>query len=91
MRSLPPLASNGVTAAVHSAGQPREHDSAALHASGAARYVDDLKEPRELLHAAVGLTGIACGAVRSLDLDAGRAAPGGVAVLTAAQILGGGA
>ncbi|WP_017517841.1 xanthine dehydrogenase molybdopterin binding subunit [Pseudomonas nitroreducens] len=88
MRSLPPLAGNGVTGAIHSAGQPREHDSAALHVSGAARYVDDLKEPRELLHAAVGLTSIACGAVRSLDLDAVRAAPGVVAVLTLDDVPG---
>ncbi|MBB4861967.1 xanthine dehydrogenase large subunit [Pseudomonas nitritireducens] len=88
MRSLPPLASNGVAVAVHSAGKPREHDSAALHVSGAARYVDDLKEPRELLHAAVGLTEIACGAVLSLDLDAVRSAPGVVAVLTLDDVPG---
>ncbi|MHB9800775.1 xanthine dehydrogenase molybdopterin binding subunit [Pseudomonas sp. MT3] len=88
MRSLPPLAGNGVTVAVHSAGQPREHDSATLHVSGAARYVDDLKEPRELLHAAVGLTEIACGRVLALDLDAVRAAPGVVAVLTLADVPG---
>ncbi|HZF83269.1 MAG TPA: xanthine dehydrogenase molybdopterin binding subunit [Burkholderiaceae bacterium] len=88
MRSLPPLASNGVAVAIHSAGKPREHDSAALHVSGAARYVDDLKEPRELLHAAVGLTEIACGAVLSLDLDAVRSAPGVVAVLTLDDVPG---
>ncbi|WP_448678573.1 xanthine dehydrogenase molybdopterin binding subunit [Pseudomonas nicosulfuronedens] len=88
MRSLPPLASNGVTVAIHSAGKPREHDSATLHVSGAARYVDDLKEPRELLHAAVGLTEIACGAVLSLDLDAVRKAPGVVAVLTLDDVPG---
>ncbi|MDH1071544.1 xanthine dehydrogenase molybdopterin binding subunit [Pseudomonas nitroreducens] len=88
MRSLPPLASNGVAVAIHSAGQPREHDSAALHVSGAARYVDDLKEPRDLLHAAVGVTEIACGAVLSLDLDAVRSAPGVVAVLTLDDVPG---
>ncbi|MFS2125174.1 xanthine dehydrogenase molybdopterin binding subunit [Pseudomonas sp. Pseusp97] len=88
MRSLPPLASNGVAVAIHSAGKPREHDSAALHVSGAARYADDLKEPRDLLHAAVGLTEIACGAVLSLDLDAVRRAPGVVAVLTLADVPG---
>ncbi|MDN6855166.1 xanthine dehydrogenase molybdopterin binding subunit [Pseudomonas sp. CAN2814] len=88
MRSLPPLASNGVAVAIHSAGKPREHDSAALHVSGAARYVDDLKEPRDLLHAAVGLTEIACGAVLSLDLDAVRSAPGVVAVLTLDDVPG---
>ncbi|MDH0289067.1 xanthine dehydrogenase molybdopterin binding subunit [Pseudomonas sp. GD04087] len=88
MRSLPPLASNGAAGAIHSAGKPREHDSAALHVSGAARYVDDLKEPRELLHAAVGLSEIACGAVLSLDLDAVRSAPGVVAVLTLDDVPG---
>ncbi|WP_259758448.1 xanthine dehydrogenase molybdopterin binding subunit [Pseudomonas sp. GCEP-101] len=88
MRSLPPLAGNGVAVAVHSAGKPREHDSAALHVSGAAHYVDDLKAPRELLHAAVGLTEIACGEVLCLDLDAVRSAPGVVAVLTLGDVPG---
>ncbi|QEY74692.1 xanthine dehydrogenase molybdopterin binding subunit [Pseudomonas denitrificans (nom. rej.)] len=88
MRSLPPLASNGVAVAIHSAGKPREHDSATLYVSGAARYVDDLKEPRDLLHAAVGLSEIACGAVLSLDLDAVRSAPGVVAVLTLDDVPG---
>ena len=56
--------------------------------SGAARYVDDLKEPRELLHAAVGLSEIASGAVLRLDLDAVRSAPGVVAVLTLEDVPG---
>ena len=32
-------------------GQPIAHDSAAKHVSGAALYVDDVPEPRDLLHA----------------------------------------
>ncbi|SDI73313.1 xanthine dehydrogenase molybdopterin binding subunit [Pseudomonas panipatensis] len=88
MRSLPPVAANGVAVDSHSAGQPRPHDSAELHVSGAARYVDDIQAPADLLHAAVGLSDIACGAIRRLDLDAVRAAPGVVALLTLDEIPG---
>ncbi|SDN50985.1 xanthine dehydrogenase molybdopterin binding subunit [Pseudomonas jinjuensis] len=90
MRSLPPLPANGgaSTVVVHSTGEARAHDSAELHATGAARYVDDLTEPGDLLHAAVGLSEIACGQIRSLDLDAVRAAPGVAATLTLADVPG---
>ncbi|WP_168187710.1 molybdopterin cofactor-binding domain-containing protein, partial [Pseudomonas sp. HMSC75E02] len=88
MRSLPPLAANGGASETRSAGQARPHDSAELHVSGAARYVDDIKEPRELLHAAVGLTDIACGVIHKLDLEAVRNAPGVVAVLTLDDVPG---
>ena len=36
-------------------GQPIAHDSAGLHVSGRAAYTDDIPEPRDLLHAAIGL------------------------------------
>ncbi len=65
-----------------------EHDSARLHVAGEARYTDDIAEPRGTLHAAVGTSPIPHGRIVGLDLDAVRAAPGVVAVITAADIPG---
>lgn len=62
------------------------HDAAALHVTGAARYVDDVPLPRGALHLAFGLASIAHGQITAMDLSAVRAAPGVVAVLTADDI-----
>lgn len=69
-----------------SVGAPIPHDSAHLHVTGAARYTDDLPVPAGCLHLAFGLSPVARGRIRSLDLSAVRAAPGVVAVLTAADL-----
>lgn len=69
-------------------GAARIHDSAARHVAGEAVYIDDIAAPEGLLHAYLGLSDIAHGRLVSLDLDAVRAAPGVVAVLTAADIPG---
>ncbi|WP_284162815.1 xanthine dehydrogenase molybdopterin binding subunit [Frigidibacter sp. SD6-1] len=66
-----------------SIGASLPHDSAALHVTGRARYVDDLPVPADTLHLAFGLSTIAHGEITSMDLSAVRAAPGVVAVLTA--------
>ncbi|UZK66447.1 xanthine dehydrogenase molybdopterin binding subunit [Sphingomonas sp. M1-B02] len=68
-------------------GAPR-HDSADLHVAGTAFYVDDLPEPPGLLHCAFGHASDGHARILSLDLDAVRAAPGVVAVFTAADIPG---
>ncbi|MFZ0210616.1 MAG: xanthine dehydrogenase molybdopterin binding subunit [Roseiarcus sp.] len=73
------------TAVVH---KPHPHDSARMHVRGAAPYVDDIREPTGTLHVGIGMSNKAAGTLRSLDLDAVRAAPGVVAVLTAADIPG---
>jgi xanthine dehydrogenase large subunit len=73
------------TAVVH---KPLAHDSARLHVSGAATYIDDIREPAGTLHIAIGLADKAKGTLRGVDLDAVRAAKGVVAVLTAADIPG---
>jgi xanthine dehydrogenase large subunit len=65
-----------------------EHDSARLHVTGDARYTDDLAEPRGTLYAAVGRSPIPHGRITALDLGAVRAAPGVVAVITAADLPG---
>ncbi|MBS0478217.1 MAG: xanthine dehydrogenase molybdopterin binding subunit [Proteobacteria bacterium] len=64
------------------------HDSAVAHVTGAARYVDDMPEAPGTLHLAFGLAREGHGRIVAIDLDAVRAAPGVVAVLTAADIPG---
>ncbi len=62
------------------------HDAAGLHVTGQARYVDDIPVPANTLHLAFGLSTIAHGEIIALDLDAVRAAPGVVLVLTAKDL-----
>ncbi|SER18575.1 xanthine dehydrogenase molybdopterin binding subunit [Sphingobium sp. YR768] len=64
------------------------HDSAPLHVSGLARYADDLPEPAAMLHLAFGQSSHAHARITAVDLSAVRAAPGVVAVYTAADIPG---
>ncbi|EYD75022.1 Xanthine dehydrogenase, molybdenum binding protein subunit [Rubellimicrobium mesophilum DSM 19309] len=64
------------------------HDSAEKHVTGRADYTDDLAVPQGTLHAYLGLSRVAHGRIRSMDLGAVRAAPGVVDVLTAADIPG---
>ena len=69
-------------------GISRPHESAHLHVAGAAPYVDDIPEVAGTLHAALGLSPVAAGRLLGIDLDALKAMPGVVAVLTAADIPG---
>jgi xanthine dehydrogenase large subunit len=70
-------------------GNALPHDSAEWQIQGSARYIDDIPEPAGLLHMAPGhAAGGAKGKFSKLDLDAVRAAPGVVAVLTAEDIPG---
>ena len=71
--------------AVH---QPLPHDSADLHVAGTATYVDDLPEGPGTLHLAFGLAADGHSRLTGLDLSAIRAAPGVVAIFTAADIPG---
>jgi xanthine dehydrogenase large subunit len=64
------------------------HESAALHVSGAATYIDDLREMQGTLHAAFGTSTCAHGRILSMNLNAVRQAPGVVSVLTAQDIPG---
>ncbi|WP_210527081.1 xanthine dehydrogenase molybdopterin binding subunit [Rubellimicrobium arenae] len=69
-----------------SVGLRETHDSAVLHVTGAARYVDDIPAPEGCLHLAFGLSDVARGRLVSLDLSAVRAAPGVIAVLAASDL-----
>ena len=62
------------------------HDSAIKQVAGRADYVDDLVEPEGTLHAYLGLSTRAHAEIASIDLDAVRAAPGVVGVLTAEDV-----
>jgi xanthine dehydrogenase large subunit len=64
------------------------HDSAEKHVTGRALYIDDMPEPQGLLHVQLGLSTNAHAKIQKLDLDAVRAAPGVIAVLTVADIPG---
>ncbi|MCC5983710.1 MAG: xanthine dehydrogenase molybdopterin binding subunit [Rhodobacteraceae bacterium] len=66
--------------------KPLPHDAAPLHVAGSARYVDDIPTPAGTLHLCFGLSEVAHGRITALDLDPVRAAPGVVAVLTAADL-----
>ena len=68
--------------------QPRAHDSAWRHVSGAAAYIDDLPAPAGLLHVYLGISTHAHARITRLDLDPVRRAPGVVRVLTAADVPG---
>jgi len=69
-------------------GAALPHDSAHLHVTGRASYTDDLPEPRDLLHVAVGMSSVAHAEVGNIDLSAVLAAPGVVDVCLASDISG---
>ena len=67
-------------------GKALPHDSAPLHVTGAARYVDDIPLPAGALHLAFALSSIAHGDITAIDTSAALALPGVVAVHTAASL-----
>ena len=69
-------------------GAKTPHDSAELHVTGEARYIDDLKLPVDALHVAIGGSTIACGEIIDINLSAVRKAQGVVDVITASDIPG---
>ncbi len=64
------------------------HESAHLHVSGEAVYVDDIRELAGTLHCALGLSEKAHAKIESIDLSAVKSMPGVVAVFTAQDIPG---
>ena len=74
-----------IRGAVH---EDRQHDSAIKHVRGLAEYTDDIAEPVGTLHAYLGVSTVAHGTLKGIDLSEVRAAPGVVDVLTAADIPG---
>ncbi|MGE5117524.1 MAG: xanthine dehydrogenase molybdopterin binding subunit [Betaproteobacteria bacterium] len=69
-------------------GVARPHESAHLHVAGEAPYTDDIAEVAGTLHAALGLSPVAHGVLRSIDLEKIRALRGVVDVFAADGIPG---
>ncbi len=59
-----------------------------MHVTGQATYTDDIPEPRDLLHLAIGVSDKPHARIRKMDLSAVLAASGVVAVMTADEIPG---
>lgn len=70
------------------AGIASPHESAVLHVSGEAVYTDDIPELNNTVYAALGLSTKAHAKISAMDLAAVKAAPGVLAVFTAADIPG---
>ena len=86
---LPPLQADGTPVPTGTAaGKPLPHESARMHVAGEATYIDDQPELAGTLHAALGLSPVAHGRLKGIDLAALRALPGVVDVITAADIPG---
>jgi xanthine dehydrogenase large subunit len=64
------------------------HESAHLHVSGRARFADDIPLPAETLHAVFGISSIAHGRIRQLDVAPLLSMPGVATVAVAADIPG---
>ena len=98
MRKLPdvastPLASNPDAGANKGINQLKghrsaKHDSAHLHVTGKATYIDDRPEMADQLHVGFGLSTQASAEIVSIDLDEVRNSPGVVAVITIDDIPG---
>jgi len=81
----PNLKAAKISGGVHT---DQRHDSAHKHVAGEAIYIDDMPEPAGTLHIGLGLSNVAHGKLKSVDLAAVRAAPGVVDVLTYADVPG---
>ena len=69
-------------------GKSHPHESAALHVTGEATYIDDIPELAQTLHAALGMSQQAHARIVAMDLTAVRAAAGVIAVFGAQDIPG---
>ena len=68
-------------------GMPVSHESAEKHVCGSAHYVDDINVSEDMLYAYVGLSEIARGTIREIDLTHVRSAEGVVDVVLLATHL----
>ncbi len=68
--------------------KPVQHDSALKQACGVARYLDDIPEPKALLHMYIAMSSEAHAKINYMDLSAVETARGVKCVLTAKDIPG---
>ena len=71
-----------------SVGKAVKHDSAELHVSGEATYIDDLPEAKGMLYAAVGWSEKAHATIKAINLTKVESAKGVMAVITGDDIPG---
>ncbi|MBE1301684.1 MAG: xanthine dehydrogenase molybdopterin binding subunit [Alteromonadaceae bacterium] len=86
MRKL--IEKSEATLASGQVGKSNKHESAVRHVTGQARYVDDIPEPANLMHAAVGLSPVAKGEIITIELEAVKRATGVKDVLVATDVPG---
>ena len=65
-----------------------EHDSAIKHVTGKAIYTDDIIEPKNLLHAAIGYSKISCGEIIKIDFTEVINSKGVIDIITEKDIEG---
>ncbi len=66
----------------------KEHESAKKHVSGSAKYTDDILEPNNLIHGAIGYSTIAKGKIKKIDLSKVINSKGVIKVITFRDIPG---
>ena len=71
-----------------SLGMPISHESAEKHVSGSALYVDDINAPEGMLYGYVGLSDVARGIIKKIDLTHVRSAEGVVDVVVLTDVPG---
>ena len=76
---------SSISGAVH---RDLKHDSAHKHVAGSAVYIDDMAEPKNMLHIYVAMSEKAHATITSLDLSSVHSAQGVACVLTASDIPG---
>ena len=64
------------------------HDSAYKHVSGFAEYTDDIKEPKETLYGAIGLSKKAHAIIKKIDLSKVKLSRGVISVVSYQDIPG---
>lgn len=84
-KALKSVISKNKTAVV---GKAIAHESAEYHVAGEATYIDDIREPSGTLHIAAGLSNIARGKIKKIELSAVKNAKGVVRVVTEKDIKG---
>ena len=87
MRKLIETASSKVNT-TQVAGKSHAHESAQRQVSGQARYVDDMPEPANCHHAAVGLSQVTSGRITHIDLSEVRNSAGVIDVITVDDVPG---
>ena len=65
-----------------------EHESAIKHVTGRAIYTDDISEPRNLLHAAIGFSPVSKGIIEKIDFSEVLKSNGVVDIITEEDIEG---